>query len=135
MITVIDANAAVELALGRAKSQEIANILKESAWIAAPSLYLYEVANVLWKYYRQGLLAYKFLLERNLDCKNLVNEFIPACELHAEAFNLACQLNSSAYDASYLAACLKKNAAGLLSLDRRLVELAKMKKVKCLLTP
>jgi len=130
MITVLDANAAVTLVLGQAKRDHAADILKKAGWVAAPSLYLYEIANTMWKYYQAGLIPQDILKEKVLDCTGLVDEFIKAEDLHEEAFNLACRLGHPAYDASYLAACLRKKA-GLLSFDQRMLDTAIKLNIKC----
>jgi predicted nucleic acid-binding protein len=124
MITIIDANAALELALGKPKKDKVAEILQASNWIAAPSLYLYEIANVMWKYYRSGSLDEQAIKNMITDCGDLVNEYIPASALFKEAAVLACKINHSAYDTAYLTACQLKDA-GLLSFDMRLVAAAK----------
>jgi len=123
MITIIDANAALELALGKPKKVKVAEVLQASNWIAAPSLYLYEVANVMWKYYRSGSLEEPAVINIISDCGDLVNEYIPASALFKEAATLACKINHSAYDTAYLTACQLKDA-GLLSFDIRLTAAA-----------
>ncbi len=124
MITIIDANAALELALGKPKKDKVAEVLQASNWIVAPSLYLYEVANVMWKYYRSGSLDERAIKNLITDCEDLVNEYIPASALFKEAVALACKINHSAYDTAYLTACRLKDAR-LLSFDLRLAAAAK----------
>ncbi len=130
MITVIDTNAAVEMALGLNRRQIVADMLVSSEWVVAPSIYLYEIANVLWKYHRLGAIPKATLGQRLTDCAGLVDEYLPAEELYAEAFTYACQLNHSAYDMAYLLACLRKKAR-LLSFDSRLLAAAATLKIEC----
>ncbi|MDN5313303.1 MAG: hypothetical protein PWQ68_2277, partial [Thermoanaerobacteraceae bacterium] len=49
-IVTIDVSAAVEVVMGRPKQQQIIDILEKAEWIIAPSLYIFEASNVMWKY-------------------------------------------------------------------------------------
>ncbi len=131
MITVIDTNAAVEFALGRPENKPVALALKSSEWVVAPSLYLYEIANVFWKYHRTGLMDKELMSKKTVQCTMLIDEYLSARELYEEALDLSCQIDHPVYDAVYLAACLKKKAS-LLTLDRRLRTAAEKLKIKIL---
>jgi len=50
MIITIDVSAAIEVVMGRPKQKKIIDILEKAEWIIAPSLYIYEASNVMWKY-------------------------------------------------------------------------------------
>ena len=130
MITVLDASAAIKLALGQKEQETIAAVLKESDWVIVPSLYLYEVSNTLWKYYKSGYLELDNLKEVNINCIRLTDEIVAANEIYEGAFNLACKMNSSAYDMAYLEVCLRKKA-GLLTFDKRLKDSAKDLDIEC----
>ncbi len=130
MITVLDASAAIKLALGQKEQETIAAVLKESDWVIVPSLYLYEVSNTLWKYYKSGYLELDNLKEVNVNCIRLTDEIVAANEIYEGAFNLACKMNSSAYDMAYLEVCLRKKA-GLLTFDKRLKDSAKDLDIEC----
>lgn len=123
MIVIIDSSAALELALGRAGSIKIAGVLREARLIAAPSLYLYEIANAMWKYYNFKALSMDVVQKTLADCSELVNEFIPASLFFQEASEMACKIKHPIYDAAYLVVCNHKKA-GLLTLDQRLKKAA-----------
>lgn len=130
MITVLDANAAVRFALGQTGHELVAENLKKAEWVVAPSLYLYEIANVMWKYYRMGKIAQDTLKDNTLNCAGLVDELIPAVDLYAECFDLACRLGHPAYDMAYLVTCRKKEA-GLISFDRKMLDMAQKLHIVC----
>ena len=130
MITVLDANAAVRFALGQTGREPVAEILKKADWVVAPSLYLYEIANVMWKYYQAGTLSQEALKEKTLNCAGLIDELFPAADLYAECFDLACRLSHPAYDMAYLALCQKKEA-GLISFDRKMLDMAQKLNIVC----
>ena len=130
MITVLDASAAVRLALGQADHEFVAEILTKADWVSAPSLYLYEISNVMWKYFQTGEISQDTLKDKLVSCSGLVDEIVPSSALFADCFNLACRLGHPAYDMAYLATCLRKEA-GLLSFDRRLLEMAEVLNIEC----
>ncbi len=85
---------------------------------------LTEVANALWKFARSDQL--KGLDPQLLlaDARDLVDRVEPDRHLQAEALALACHLNHPVYDCLYLALA-RREAATLISSDRRLVALAR----------
>ena len=130
MITVLDANAAIRFSLGQTGHEPVAEILKKADWVVAPSLYLYEIANVMWKYYQEGTLPQEALKRKTLNCAGLIDELLPTAELYAECFDLACRLGHPAYDMAYLATCRKKEA-GLISYDRKMLGLVQKLNIIC----
>ncbi len=130
MITVLDASAAVRLALGQADHKFVAETLTKADWVATPSLYLYEVSNVMWKYFQTGQISQDILKDKLVSCSGLADEIVPSSVLFADCFDLACRLGHPAYDMAYLATCLRKKA-GLLSFDRRMLEMAKELNIEC----
>jgi predicted nucleic acid-binding protein len=88
-----------------------------------PSLFVYEVANILSKYHRLLRIKWKDLQDRYRQAVALADELIPAGDLHLEALHLACQLGLPADDAFYLAAARRRKAA-ILTLDRCLIDAA-----------
>jgi predicted nucleic acid-binding protein len=46
---VLDASAAIEIALGRSQAARLAGILAEADVVLAPELYVSEVVNTIWK--------------------------------------------------------------------------------------
>lgn len=124
MIVTIDVSAAIEVVMGRPKQKKIIDILEKAEWIIAPSLYIYEASNVMWKYHI--LLNYPVddLLHRVRHLIEIVDMFINAEDLYEEAIPLACKLKYPTYDIMYLIVSRRKNAT-LVTLDEKLVDAAK----------
>jgi predicted nucleic acid-binding protein len=120
MTLVLDASAALALVVARPEHLSIAAILQHPDWVLAPSLFVYEVANILSKYHRLLRIKWKDLQDRYRLAIALADELIPAANLHLEALRLACQLGFPADDAFYLAAARRRKAA-ILTVDRRLI--------------
>ena len=120
MSLVLDASAAVELVMARPRRSSIGAVIKQSDWVLAPSLFVYEVTNALWKYHRLAgveLTELQLALEQAIA---LANELIAADALSAEALRISCEVACPAYDAAYLAAA-KARGAVLLTLDLKLI--------------
>jgi len=119
MNAVVDANAAIEMALGRPKAEPFRRLLATVDLATAPSLIANEVANALWKHHRfDGVPAdtCQQALQRGLGC---IDECIPDEELAADALALACHHSHAAYDMFYLALA-RATGAALLTMDTRL---------------
>jgi len=123
MILTLDASAAVELVMGGPREQAVASILEKADWILAPQLYIFEIANVMWKYYRLCHLSVEELLEKARCLYELVDEYVDADDIYEEAVSLSCELKQPVYDIVYLVVSRRKSAQ-LLTLDSRLIETA-----------
>ena len=119
----MDASAALELVMGRPGRHSIAAALRECEWVIAPSLFIYELSNALWKYHKLLGTRRRDMQERLRQALALVDELVPAIELGSDALRLAVESDSPAYDAAYLAAAMRRKGA-ILSLDRRINVLA-----------
>ncbi len=124
MICILDACAAIEVVLGRPKMKAIAEVLRESERVLAPTLYTYEVSNVLWKYHTHDHIPVQVLLRKLRHACELVDHYVDAGDLLEKALKLACELEHPVYDTMYLAAC-QKHEELLVSLDSRLSGLAR----------
>lgn len=120
---VLDASAAVQLILGYSSASDAARSIGEAALVLAPELMLTEVANTLWKLWRAEQLGHLDPQQLLADVRDLVDRVEPDHLLQAEALALACHLNHPVYDCLYLALA-RREAATLISSDRRLRELA-----------
>ena len=120
---VLDASAAVRLILGDPAAAELAESIREATLVLAPELMLSEVANALWKLQRADLLPQLDPQQLLADARELVDRVEPDRHLHAEALALACHVNHPVYDCLYLALA-RREAATLISADRRLLQLA-----------
>lgn len=124
MIVTIDVSAAVEVVMGRSKQKPIIDILKKADWIIAPSLYIYEASNVMWKYHSIHNYPLEEILKKTRYLYEIVDQFINANELFEEAIPLSCNINHPAYDSMYLITSRRKNAT-LITLDKKLIKAAK----------
>ena len=120
---VLDASAAVRLILGDPAAAAMAEQIREAAVVLAPELMLTEVANTLWKLQRAGHLADLDHQQLLADARDLVDRVDPDRHLQAEALALACHHDHPVYDCLYLTLA-RREAATLISLDRRLQQLA-----------
>lgn len=124
MIVTIDVSAAIEVVMGRPKQKKIIDILEKAELIIAPSLYIYEASNVMWKYNIHLNYPVDDLLHKVRHLIELVDLFVNAEDLYEEAIPLACKLKHPTYDIMYLIVSRRKNAA-LVTLDSKLIEAAK----------
>ncbi|MCP9837286.1 type II toxin-antitoxin system VapC family toxin [Cyanobium sp. N.Huapi 1H5] len=120
---VLDASAAVRLILGDPAAAAMAEQIREAAVVMAPELMLTEVANTLWKLQRAGHLADLDPQQLLAEARDLVDRVEADRHLQAEALALACHHDHPVYDCLYLALA-RREAATLISLDRRLQQLA-----------
>lgn len=123
MNVVLDVSAAIEIVMGRSKQKLIASALRQVDLIMAPSLYIYEAVNTLWKYRTISDFSVNELVSKSEYLIKLVDRFIDVQDIYKEILSLACEINHPAYDAAYLLLC-RKNKAWLLTLDTRLIKAA-----------
>jgi predicted nucleic acid-binding protein len=132
MNVVLDVSAAIEIVMGRPKQKLIASALKQGDLIIAPSLYLYESINTLWKYRNISGFSVQELVNKSEYLIKLVDRFIDVQDIYKEVLSLACEINHPAYDAAYLLLC-RKNNADLLTLDTRLIKAAQKSGIEVVL--
>jgi predicted nucleic acid-binding protein len=124
MNIVIDASAAVSLALGMSSSEIFFEPLDQADLVIAPDLFVAEVCNAFWKYRKAELLPME-QCERALEhALSLPDQFESSLALHREAFALASRHIHPVYDALYLVLARRNNAT-IVTLDHRLAELAR----------
>lgn len=125
MRVVLDANAAVEVALEGKSAAPLSAMLSQSEEVIAPQLLVPEIVNAIWKYHQVAefdLGKCEKLIELSVG---LVDRFISHTELYREAFALSrAQKSRAAYDLFYLAVALREDAV-LLTLDAILKKEAK----------
>jgi predicted nucleic acid-binding protein len=120
---VLDASAAVRLILGDPAAAAAAEQIRGAAVVLAPELMLTEVANTLWKLQKADHLADLDPQQLLADARDLVDRVEADHHLQAEALALACHHDHPVYDCLYLTLA-RREAASLISLDRRLQQLA-----------
>jgi len=122
---VLDANAAVEVALEGKAAGPLSAMLSQSEEVIAPELLVPEVVNAVWKYHQFAefdLSKCEKILELAVG---LVDRLISHRAIYREAFALSrAQKSRAAYDMFYLALALREDAL-LLTLDGTLKKEAK----------
>ena len=124
MIVVLDASAGIEIALSRIDAMKYETIITNASKVISSDLYKAEVANVLWKYHKSGLLNKNEVTQRLHYCTELVDEFIDIDEKNEEALNEGIRIDHSIYDLLYLTLA-RRNGAILLTQDKKLKNIAK----------
>ncbi|MEA5443259.1 type II toxin-antitoxin system VapC family toxin [Cyanobium gracile] len=120
---VLDASAAIRVLTGQPDAAPLIQTLSSATLVIAPALMLTEVTNVIWKIGRTGGLGQADPQELLLEARHLVDHLEPDQALQPEALALALHLDHSVYDCLYLALA-RREAASLVSMDRRLLALA-----------
>ena len=120
---VVDASVVLRIVTGHLEAPGLQQQLFDSSFVLAPALLQTEVANGLWKLKRAGALADLNPQDLLKEATELVDHLEPDQNLQVEALALAIHLNHSVYDCLYLALA-RREAAGLLTVDRRLQALA-----------
>jgi predicted nucleic acid-binding protein len=92
MRITIDVSAAVEIVMGGKRQQEIVNILNNADWVIAPSLFIYEASNTLWKYHEYQDYSKEDIMKKIEYLYKMVDQFIDAKDIFEEALPLSCKL-------------------------------------------
>ena len=127
---VLDPSAAVRAVMDLAQQPALLDAIAQAGDVSAPTLLRVETANALWKYQRDGRLTTDETLERHAEALALVGRFIEDDVLFPEALRLAIDFGHPVYDAVYAVAA-RREAATLVTFDRRLAGLCKQANVAC----
>ena len=122
MITVLDVSGAIQVLLQKEKSLLFDNKIKDSSWVIAPDLYVSELTNVLWKYYKAKALSHEDCVQLVEDGLNLIDDFVDAKELWKEALGEGIKNSHSIYD-MYYAVLARRNDALLITNDGPLADI------------
>ena len=101
MIAVLDVSAAIEILLQKKKKEVFNDIFKKASWVIAPDLFVSEISNVLWKYYKANLIAHVDCIQLVEDGINMIDEYFNAKEFWKEALNEGIKNNHPVYDMYY----------------------------------
>ncbi len=123
MIVILDVSAAIEILLK--KKDKFNEYFEKADWVISPDLFVSEITNVLWKYYRAKVLTHEECIRYVEDGINMVDDFIAAKELWKESLGEGIKNNHSIYDMFY-AVLTRRNDAVLLTNDGALVEVCKI---------
>jgi predicted nucleic acid-binding protein len=124
MISVLDVSGAIQIILQKEKHALFNDKIKESSWVIAPDLYVSELSNVLWKYYKASVITHEESIQFVEDGINLIDDFIDARDLWKEALGEGIRNNHSIYD-MYYSVLARRNDALLITNDGPLADICK----------
>ncbi len=128
MIIILDVSAAIEMLLKKEKKAKFEQMYQAASWVIAPDLYVAEMSNVLWKYYRAKIFCRDDCIQYADDGIRMIDDFIDARQLWHEALEEGITNNHSIYDMLYVVLA-KRHDATLVTNDGALSELCKQLKV------
>jgi len=131
MIIVLDASAAIEIALNKDSGKAFQDILLESDLVIAPDTFPSEITNVFWKYAFHSNME-KDKCEKGIDyCLDLVDDYIDTKSICREVFFESINNEHSSYDIFYLIVARRHNAA-IITKDKKMITTAEKLKIKVL---
>ena len=119
MTAVLDVSAAIEILLQKEKKELFNTTYEKASWVIAPDLYIAEISNVLWKYYKSGLISHIECIQYVEDGIELIDDYFPSKELWKEALGEGIKNTHSIYD-MYYAVLARRNDATLITNDSKL---------------
>jgi predicted nucleic acid-binding protein len=119
MTAVLDVSAAIEILLQKEKKELFNATYEKASWVIAPDLYIAEISNVLWKYYKSGLISHIECIQYVEDGIELIDDYFPSKELWKEALGEGIKNIHSIYD-MYYAVLARRNDATLITNDSKL---------------
>lgn len=127
---VLDANAAISLAMREPSSLSCRELFYDGEKVIAPSLIHAELVHAFLKYVRGGYLDRMEANAKLNRALNLIDELIPMEEMTAEVFNESLRLGHSSYDIYYFVLA-RRTGATLLTNDKKLNKLCIQNGVDC----
>lgn len=124
MTAVLDVSAAIELLLQKDKKDLFTATYEKASWIIASDLYIAELSNVLWKYYKAHKISHTECMQYMEDGIDLIDDFFEAKELWKEALGEGVKNAHSIYD-MYYAVLARRNDALLMTNDEQLSMICK----------
>jgi predicted nucleic acid-binding protein len=128
MIIVLDVSASIELLFKKDKFDRYNTMYCQGTWIIAPNLYIPEITNVLWKYYKANMLSHQDCVQYVQDGIDLIDDFIDTKELWKESLSEGIKNNYSIYDMYYLTLA-RRNDGTIMTNDKKLAVLASEMKI------
>ena len=129
MIIVLDVSAAIEIIFQREKKDKFKNVYNQGNWIIAPNLFIAEITNVLWKYFKAGVITHVDCIQYVQDGLNMVDDFIATSELWKKTLAEGIRNNHSVYD-MYYAILARRNDATLITNDGALAKICQKLSIK-----
>ncbi len=131
MIVVLDASAALEIALNRNDGNKFRECLVHSDVILAPDIYPSEITNTFWKYHVFSSLSQEECEKGINYCIELVDDFVDTKNLCCEVLSESIKKKHPAYDFYYLVLARRSNAS-ILSKDKKMNEYANKMEINIL---
>ena len=128
MIVVLDVSAAIEILFQKVKKGMFDVTYREATWVLAPDLFVPEISNVLWKYYRAKVITHDECIQFVDDGINMIDDFIDSRELRKEALGEGIKNNHSIYDLYYFVLA-RRNDATLITNDGPLASMCREQKI------
>lgn len=127
---VLDACAAFAMVTAASEGEALWAFAMEGERTIAPTLFRYELLNVVRKYVKRGLATEKAAMEWYNSGVSLVDEFVSMDDASAEMLHESLRLDHPSYDLSYLVLA-RRNGATLFTLDDRLADACERCGVSC----
>jgi predicted nucleic acid-binding protein len=123
MIIVVDASAAIEMALNLESADLFRSVIERADIVIAPDTYPSEICNVFWKYRTYNDLD-SIKCEKGIDyCIDLIDDYIETKFLCREVFGESIKNNHPVYDVFYLVLARRHNAM-LITKDKKMTKIA-----------
>jgi predicted nucleic acid-binding protein len=129
MIVVLDASAAIEIALNKQDAPFFKKILLQSELVLAPDLFPSEITNIFWKYNAFSGLSSEHCAQGMAFCCDLIDDYVSTRHLCAEVLSESVRTKHPAYDIFYLVLA-RRNDAHVLTKDKKMILIAKEMKIK-----
>lgn len=129
MIAILDVNAAIEILLQREKKNLFESAYESAEWVIAPDLYVAEICNVFWKYYKAKAITHAECVQYAEVGIDMIDDFADAGDLWKEALGEAIKNNHSVYDMLY-AVLARRNDAVLMTNDKTLSQVCKRLRIE-----
>lgn len=129
MIIVLDASAAIEIALEKELSGIYKKLINSADVTIAPDSYIAEITNVFWKYRQFSQFSDETCIKGIQFCIGLIDDFVASTDLWREAYSEGVNLDHSTYDMFYMVLARRNNAL-LLTRDKKMNQLAQNYKIK-----
>jgi predicted nucleic acid-binding protein len=120
----IDASVAVRIVRDRVTHAAMLDRLSDADAVYAPSFFVVETANALWKYVKANHLSEADAIVMHQNASTLIDRSVDSAELFPEALLLASQLRHPVYDSLYLVTA-RRTGSTLLTFDKALAEIAR----------
>ncbi|HEY6985041.1 MAG TPA: type II toxin-antitoxin system VapC family toxin [Rhodanobacteraceae bacterium] len=120
----IDASVAVRIVRDGSTHASTLDRISAADAVYAPSLFVVETANALWKYVKANLLSDADAIVMHQNASMLIDRSVENAELFPEALVLAAQTGHPVYDSLYLVTA-RRTGSTLLTFDKVLAKIAR----------